>query len=253
MTCIWCKRVKYKASVEHIFPDSLGCPEEMVLCNGEVCERCNNKLAKLDQALVSELEMFRFCAGVPNKRGKSPRIATHPNIAAAHMGDGPHIYINEERHSVDSPIGRISARRKDSKFRVGRVTSSGMAGSITIEQRGILNCKKAVRGLHKIGLELICREIGAVGILADRFNAVRAYVLRGRGERRVLLFGNSTYINRAWSTESSNFGSDVAAFQLTVIGCVVDLSPEQEHIERLKRMALLKHGPSGWTWVPIPP
>ena len=253
MTCIWCKREKYKASVEHIFPDSLGCPEEMVLSDGEVCERCNNKLAKLDQALVSELEMSRFLAGVPNKRGKTPRIATHPNIAAAYMDDGPHIYINEEPHAIDSPIGRIGARRKDSKFRVGRVTSSGMAGSITTEQQGILNCKKAVRGLHKIGLELICREIGAVGILADRFNAVRAYVLRGRGERRVLLFGDSAYINRVWSTESSIFGRDVATFQLTAIGCMVDLSPEQEHVERLKRMASRTLGPSGWTWVPIPP
>jgi len=43
-TCIWCKSEHTDRSVEHIVPESLGCPRELVLRNGEVCDVCNSRL-----------------------------------------------------------------------------------------------------------------------------------------------------------------------------------------------------------------
>lgn len=252
MQCIWCKRTKYQSSVEHIFPESLGCPAEFVLSNGEVCKRCNTKrLSKLDQQLVSDLEMLKFLAKIPSKRGQPPRIATHSNLLGAYLDGGPHIYINTERHSVQSPLGNIGPARSDSRFAITNFNVEGNIASVTVSQDAILNSKKAVRGLRKIGLELICFKLGSDIALCDRFDVARQFVLNGKGDRYVIIFGDREYINRAWSIQQDRFGIDVVMFQLTRIVCVVDLSPSQNHLDHIKQICGREFGTSGWSWVPV--
>jgi hypothetical protein len=65
--CIWCLRENSSRAIEHIIPDALGCPEEFVLTAGVVCEKCNNRLGQVDQAVIADLEISAFQAGVPRK------------------------------------------------------------------------------------------------------------------------------------------------------------------------------------------
>src|ERR1700690_2605137 len=79
MRCIWCRKQTSVEPEEHIIPDSLGCPDDLIFRNGEVCGKCNGKNGVLDQALIAEFDIARIMASVPNKKGKPPQIATRAN------------------------------------------------------------------------------------------------------------------------------------------------------------------------------
>lgn len=71
--CIWCKRPVRKTNIEHILPESLGCPPQFVL-QGCVCMSCNNSLGHVDQALLKQFEIVAFMHGVPRKGGGRRRL-----------------------------------------------------------------------------------------------------------------------------------------------------------------------------------
>lgn len=71
--CIWCKRSDGLLSLEHVFPEGLGCPDGFVLRAGEVCKTCNNELAHLDQAVIDELDVIGYMNDVPCKRAGNRR------------------------------------------------------------------------------------------------------------------------------------------------------------------------------------
>jgi hypothetical protein len=123
----------------------------------------------------------------------------------------------------------------------------------TVRQNGVCNSKKCVRGLHKIAFEVFAQTFGVEEALKPRYDAVREYVMRGKGERQVVLAqaGNyPDYRNFAATSNGSIFPIDVVAFQLAVIGFMVDLSPNQSALEAIKQIHREKLGTS-WSWVPI--
>ena len=93
MICIWCLGDFPKLSREHAIPESLGCPDDLVLTN-VACARCNNALATLDQALLKQFEPITVMYGVPRKGGRPPTIDGWRAIASRHRADGPHMFLN---------------------------------------------------------------------------------------------------------------------------------------------------------------
>ncbi|MGH7179315.1 MAG: hypothetical protein ACREJC_18205 [Tepidisphaeraceae bacterium] len=122
----------------------------------------------------------------------------------------------------------------------------------TITQ-GFCNRKVCVRGLHKIAFEVFALKIGLDEALKPLYDAVRAYVMRGEGDRIVLWAQASNspdYRNCAYTSDGSVFPRDVVTLELAFIGFSVDLSPDQGALQALKD----KHNEvlgTNWTWAPI--
>src|ERR1700683_2443969 len=139
MKCIWCLTdSKAIQPEEHIIPDSIGCPDDLVFRNGEVCGRCNNQLAKLDQSIISEFGMFKFMAGVPNKRGKPPEISTWPAIHGFYTREGkPHIDLNLEKTPRKGMDGRgLGPYRKGERGLTFKVHDTADGPTVQIRQDG---------------------------------------------------------------------------------------------------------------------
>ncbi len=127
-------------------------------------------------------------------------------------------------------------------------------GKFAIHQNGLCNTKQCVRALHKIAFEILARKFGVDEAGSSRFDAVRNFVIRGRGERVALLAPAAErfeYKNVAAISDGTVFPTDVVAFQLVMIGFAVDLSPSQESLPALKQKYNEILG-SNWTWAPIP-
>lgn len=256
MRCIWCRKQTSAEPAEHIIPDSLGCPDDLVLRNGEVCGKCNGKNAALDQAIIAEFDVARIVAGVPNKKGRPPQIAHRPNAEGGYRDGQPFINVNMDRAKL---VGGNNRNLKPFANRPNDLEMSAEAisrteGKFTIDQNGLCNTKQCVRALHKIALEVFAQKFGVEEALSSRYDAVRDFVIRGKAERVALLAPASDrfeYKNFAATSDGTVFPIDVVVFQLVVIGFTVDLSPSQESLSALKQ----KHSEilgTNWTWTPIP-
>lgn len=91
--CLWCQARRYQASVEHVFPEALGCAPTYVLETG-VCRLCNNRFGRLDMALVSQFELPAWMAGTPRKGGRPPSVDTWAPLATGLGQNGPELYVN---------------------------------------------------------------------------------------------------------------------------------------------------------------
>jgi hypothetical protein len=98
--CIWCLNESTVNHVEHIVPEALGCPDNFVLTNEEVCIKCNNGLGHIDQAVIDDFDFPAFMAGIPRKGGKPPIISSRGNVKGAVEPNGPGISFNMEKHAV---------------------------------------------------------------------------------------------------------------------------------------------------------
>jgi len=254
MECLWCGKRTGKEPVEHIIPDSLGCPSDLVLADGEVCARCNNKFSRLDQILIREFDMMRFMAGVPNKRGEPPTIAMRPNTRGTYTDDGPQLAINMENHSVRHATGEtVGAYTGDDRSLRMSMQRVGIHGTATIRQESLCNSTEACRALHKIAFSLFAKQLGMSRARSPRYDPVRGYVRSGRGERIVLLVPacqGFNYENAAFQSDGSAFDSEVSAFRIAVVFFFVDLSPEQSWLPTLKGKFRTCLGDK-WTWVPL--
>lgn len=257
VTCIWCKReVSGKQPIEHIIPDSLGCPEDMVLRDGEVCGRCNNKLARLDQTLISEFEMVRFRAGVPTKHSRFPTIATKGSLRGFYKKDGePHIEVNLDPHPVQTPDGSgLAAYRAGANGISLKVDGLPAGVMFEVRQSGICNSVRAVRALHKIGLAAYAKRHGDAA-LAAQFDSVRNYVTRGEGNRIAFIadiFPPNQYATQVNYADGSVLPESVVCIRIARLGFFVDLSSAQSAVPKIKSI-LADFGNRGmsWTWTPI--
>lgn len=73
--CIWCLKPSTDSDKEHIFPEALGCPPELMLPGHAVCRKCNNDLAHLDLAVIDDFDFSRFLYGIPRKKNRPPEIS----------------------------------------------------------------------------------------------------------------------------------------------------------------------------------
>ncbi|MES1934623.1 hypothetical protein T35B1_18563 [Salinisphaera shabanensis T35B1] len=80
MNCIFCKQAGNGASLSHILPASLGGEQWACLPGGLVCSKCNQYFGEKveSQALMSfPFLPFRLLLGIPTKKGRAPKMATH--------------------------------------------------------------------------------------------------------------------------------------------------------------------------------
>jgi hypothetical protein len=103
--CIWCTEATEDLAEEHIIPDAIGCPYDLILRNGEVCKSCNNRLGHLDRAVADEFDMVAFNENVPRKDGKAAAIRSRGNVVATRSPTGSVMTINMEKRSVKAHDG----------------------------------------------------------------------------------------------------------------------------------------------------
>ena len=255
-TCIWCGGDSTGASPEHVIPEALGCPENAVLRNGEVCDSCNHGvLASLDQALVASLDLPRWEAGVKGKKGKPPKVSTRSNVYAETTSEGPVMHINFGPQDVVLPGGRVlKAPTKSANAVCGGMHIEGKQAVIH-NQAQVLHLPDCARALHKIAVEAVALILGRDVVLQPSLDAARQYAREGKGSRQVLLLkpaGGSAYVNQLYPPYTRE-GSYCVAFKLCGIEFVVDCSPEQASLPDLKASLRASRGDVGWSWLPIGP
>lgn len=254
MMCIWCKKVRQPAAVEHIIPDALGCPPGFIFSNGEVCKRCNNRLSTLDHAVVSDFEMCKLWHGVRSKRGRSPSLSTRGNALGRHVAkDHIELLVNMEHHSVRTGDGRTIGAFKGTPNNLTITVKDHGNGwaSGTILQHGFCESTRAVRGLHKIALEVLAHYQGVEETCRDFYDPVRLFVCKGRGTRIVLRCPgeDNGYVPQVLPPSSSPTERCVIAFQFFGMRFLVDLSPDQHHLGVLRTDCRAKYG-DNWNWTP---
>jgi hypothetical protein len=166
--CIYCLTTTASfASEEHIFPESLG-NDELVLPKGYVCDACNHGiLSELDNALLKfEPIAFLQVQFVPyTKDGKLPR-ANFQNVYIERTGP----------RNI-----RIVPKDKTGDIR-GKKPLGDDWYSFKIETRGkTFDPKPLGRALYKIALGLVALEHGNERACDNKYDAARAFILKGLG------------------------------------------------------------------------
>lgn len=251
--CIWCRRpTSSNEPVEHIVPHAIGCPEDFILTNGEVCAACNNGMGHLDQALVQDIEVYAALAGVPNKAGRTSRISGFGNMRADIEGDGLVYRFNMERHPVEIRPGVMLAgyrgkpRDVDAEMRV----ENGQAEIVFGLEFGV--SPKVARALVKLGAEYVCWTLGRE-IAADAIQgAVADFVLRGNGYRPVVLFaGDKDKYEHVFGTIlQTEKGHYCCIFRLAHMHVMVDLTPDVSAFPAFAEALYKDHGRECWTTLP---
>jgi len=229
--CIWCKRPVRKASIEHILPDSLGCPPDFLLRDC-VCMACNNGLGHVDQALLRQFEIVAFMRGIRRKGGLAPIINNWAAIRGHYGITGPEIFINAGPQTVEalgknlraaSPRNGIHAVMNDGPHIVGQETQ------ISFKQEFGLD-PKFRRAIYKVAFGTLAYHLGAAEALREAYDPVRAFVRKGEGDFDVVMMGGggcdgSHYFCPPLVPE----GCALPVVDLGVFGVTfgVDLDPEQ--------------------------
>jgi hypothetical protein len=249
--CIWCKESGNPTSKEHIIPEALGCPPDLVLTNGEVCKLCNEQLGFLDRALLDDFDIPACQAGVPRKRNRPPRIDSRGNMVGYQTNDGPVFAINMERHPVTTPEGvRVAAFGKSSRNIRANIEKAGDKAQISYEVSIGLSPLFA-RSLHKIALSSTVYFLGREIALDPSLDYVRNYVRNGVGERRIIALttNDPEYRNMVWAPYRHNNDLTVT-LRLAMLEFVVDLSPDQSVLPMLTEKLQQTHGEKGWSLLP---
>lgn len=253
--CIWCKQTGNPASVEHIIPEALGCPNELILERGEVCRACNTKLAFLDRAIVDEFDLVGFNSGVPRKKFRPPRIDSRGNMVGYHTDQGPVFAINMERYPVTTPDGErvaaVGGSARNIRAKLEKVGDTAQVSfNVPFGQSPLF-----VRGIHKIALGSVAYFLGAAAALQPSLDPVRSYVIHRSGRRRVIALpvGDTSYKHVVRPPVKHATGDWTILFRLAMLEFLVDLSPEQRVLPKLVEELHQTHGEQRWTLLPTPP
>ncbi len=139
--CIFCGGDTKNATIEHIWPESLGGTEEVCMRNKLVCEKCNNYFgSNIERQALNDYPFlhYRFSSCITTKRGKYPKIKTR-------IGD-----------FISSPFERIiglNPRSEEIERRInnGHITQFRILAEIT-------DPYAICRFLLKMGLEIIADD-----------------------------------------------------------------------------------------------
>lgn len=212
-------------SLEHILPESLGCPKDFVLKNG-VCLRCNNKNSKLDRALLKPFELITVMKGIPRKRGRAPTIDGFSTLSSTHGPSGAEIFFNRERFSVTTPSGKrlgpASAKDEVRKFEVKHVNGNQVNVSIQMQLRF---GRQAVRGLFKAALESVAYYCGLDSVSGKEFEAVRDFVQRDKGSFQILMMPGGPFDFHVDVPVSKNGRPFVVGMTILGVSFICDFDP----------------------------
>jgi len=234
--CIWCKRPVRRKNVEHILPESLGCPPQFVL-NDCVCIPCNNGLGHVDQALLREFEIIAFTLGVPRKGGRPPVIGSWRGIRAGHGLNGPEIHLNAGPQTVEafgSNLHAASVRSGISGISATRV-GTGRQSEIRFSQMFGAD-PKFRRAVYKVAFGALAYFLGADEALRDIYDPVRAFVRKGLGSFDVLMMGGATDHDHAFYPPVILPGCELPMFEMAIFGVsfAVDLDPAQRGLALMR-------------------
>lgn len=245
--CLWCGATRYAPSLEHIIPEALGCPEGFVLHEG-VCERCNNGLGHVDQALVRQFEVQTVMAGIPRKKGRRPTIEGWAPLRGAQGPNGPILHLNAGPDDVIidgrplKPAGRATGIHSVEMSRDGRVGTLRFSMDIGRDP-------KLRRALYKIGLETVALYLGLPRALDPAFDPVRAYVRHGAGDFAVIVMdagaGDGHEVSAPWK------GPEGLIVPVTIFGVsfLLDLTQDQKGLTRIESELRRTQGGEGWSWL----
>lgn len=233
---MWCKREHSTTAVEHIVPEAIGCPSGFVLIGGEVCAKCNNKLAYLDREIADTFDILAFESGVPRKGGRPPVVLSRGNFVGKYAPEGRTVFVNMDPQSITTEHGvRLGAYGKSRRNIQASLKHDGHTAQLTynIEMRF---SKTFVRGLHKIALEAVAYFLGISVVLDDNYDPIRRYVVEGSGERKSLglLSSDTSYHNKVWSPYQFGDHGYTTHIRLAVMEYIVDLTPELSAIASLQ-------------------
>ena len=190
--CIYClSEAGPFTSEEHIVPESLG-NYDTVLPKGMVCDICNNEvLSGLDAELVNSdmLGLLKTVFMPYTKDGKLPH-ATYPNLTI--------------RKTL--PTHLVFETKSKKNLSMGETDEKGVIHfSIKMSGRKKFDPKLMGRSLYKIGLGMVAFHEGREVACDSKYDAARAFILRGEDFPNNLLISNnakphplirSTYDNR---------------------------------------------------------
>lgn len=226
-TCIWCG-TSPAISLEHIAPDALGCPTEFVLEHG-VCAKCNRKNGRLDRALLTPFELITVIKGIPRKKRKKPTVDGYGSLASGYDANGPVLYINREKHAVQTPTGKwlsgTSAADPIKDAKLQHMPDGSVKVSYSQELRFD---RKAVRGLFKIAVEAVAYFEGLDAARDPALDAVKHFVMHGGGGFRAIMMPdqNSTYESYFAPRQRKEGYHDIYGMTILGIGFICDFDPE---------------------------
>jgi hypothetical protein len=186
MTCIYCLRPSigpYQKA--HIFPESIfGDHRDLVLRNGEVCGKCNNRLARLEAAFKDRLGIIPLLVGPGRNKAGIPTTVNVPGIWASRDPRDPRIRVNASRRPATFGGGQrvMPALHPDERIEFVPL-EQGPEGHLFRIGHGMRLDDVFIRMLTKIGFETICFHRGAEYCADLRWHRVRAFFLRSEGER----------------------------------------------------------------------
>jgi hypothetical protein len=224
--CIYClSDAGTFTSEEHTVPESLG-NYDTVLPKGFVCDTCNNEvLSGLDAELVnSDLIGFLKTLFMPyTKQGKLPQ-ATYPNLTM--------------KKTRPSHIVFKSPSKKN--FTIGEPDENGVIHfSIKVTGRKKFDPKIIGRALYKIGLGMVAFHQGREVACDSRYDAARAFIIRGEDfPNNLLMINNAKPHPNIRSTYYPDLGG--TGFQIDIYGLIFLFNLETTSILELTEEQLVE-------------
>ncbi len=204
--CIYClSDTGPFTSEEHIVPESLG-NYDTVLHKGLVCDPCNNGvLSGLDEELVNSdlLALLKTVFMPHTKDGKLPH-ATYQNLTIRKTHPN-HIVIN-------TPSKKY--------FMMGETDEDGNT-PFTIKSTGRKKFDQKIigRALYKIGLGMVAFRQGRDVASDSRYDAARAFILKGEDFPNNLLMSNHVKPHPQ-ITSSNDVRWGGTCFQINIYGVI---------------------------------
>lgn len=247
--CIWCgSATSGKEPLEHIVPEALGCPEDFILRDGEVCGSCNNGLGHVDQALIHDLEVCAFMANVPRKRGRPPKVSSYGNFQAE-VADGKATYLfNMDPTPVVAGGGKhLAGFRGKERDINARMQRDARVATIDFPLE-FGRSPKFWRALVKLGAEYLCWAMGRDSARRAITGAVAQYVLKGVGYRPVIVFDPdaSKYQHHFGHIGATGDGEMYCVFRLAHFSVMVDLTSDLSAFEKFARGLHKLRGTQDW-------
>jgi hypothetical protein len=251
--CIWCGESSGPGEpLEHIVPEAIGCPKDLILSKGEVCGRCNHGLAHLDQALVADFEVFAMMAGVPRKGGRPAAISSYGNLRTNSKNGHVEYHFNMGPGNTTMPNGQTLPPFRG-RPRDVNATFTREGGQATIGFGVEFGASpKVARALVKMGAEYFCwvqgRELASQVIQGP----VADFVRTGKGARPVIL-GNpdkTKYEHRFGQIGRVGEQGWYCLFRLAHFDVMVDLGPDQAAFDKWAEEMYRCFGREGWTTLP---
>jgi hypothetical protein len=178
-------------SEEHIIPDSLLCPPDLILKH-EVCESCNQAISRLDNSVIERYDLQRWMVGIPNKKGKTPQIVSIRNLRVDDKGfEGEkRIVINNTNEEISADGLSVPSFKKNTSSIKCRHSISDDMVHVKMSQE-FRTDRNFIRGIYKIGFEMLCHLKGSTLLFGHYYDEYRDFIFKNRGNRELVYYSDA--------------------------------------------------------------